>query len=75
MLLATAIAYRQDFRHRVQWEHRREKAISVICPKCLVEYELLVSALASDDEVGNWLDVLHARADRVCPHHEDLIQF
>lgn len=61
MLLATAIAYRQDFKRRVQWANRREEPISVVCPKCLVEYELLVSTVAGDDEIGRWLDTLHAR--------------
>ncbi len=75
MLLTSAIAYRHDFRNRVLWEHRREEAISVVCPRCLIEYELMVSALAGDDEIGRWLDLLHARMDRVCPHHEVLIQF
>lgn len=75
MLLATAIAYRQDFRNRVQGEHRREEPISVVCPKCLVEYELMVSALANDDEISGWLDPLQARMKRFCPQHENLVQF
>jgi len=75
-LLATAIAYGQDFKSRDQWANRRKDSVAVGCPKgCPVEYDLIVSALATEDEIKKWIDVLHARMERVCPEHEDLIQF
>ncbi len=75
-ILANAIAYKQDFKEREQWANRRMDSIPIGCPKgCSVEYDLIVSVLATDEEVAKWIDTLHARMERVCPAHEETIQF
>jgi hypothetical protein len=75
-ILTTAIAYRHDFEPRERWGNRKDKSVPVGCPKgCSVEYDLIVSVLADEQEIAKWINTLHAAMERSCPEHVDAFRF
>ena len=75
-ILLNAIAYKQDFQEREPWTNCHTASIPVGCPRgCTIEYDLIVSVLATEEEIAKWIETLHARMERVCPSHEETIYF
>jgi len=77
-ILYGAVAYKegeQQFAEEMQsWDLGRAAAI-VGCPAgCTIQYDLYTEINTTDDQVHEYIEIIHARLQAECPKHAERIR-